>query len=159
MLTTIFFGRKARENGDARFPVQSERSEYRFAAFAQAAEVGVFIMGRCIAVVIGTLRVVAQEPDDDRGYENHSAHLLQILGAFVPHVREGRFPRRQSVGGQFHDERRFVHRKEEPAHQPGCQNSHGDACQVEPRHHQYGMRGEKKYRSVADKWVFVRCMT
>ena len=62
------FGRQARENGDAGFPVQAERFEYGRTCLADLSQVGVFIMflhsfcrGGCVR-----RRIITQEPDRHR---------------------------------------------------------------------------------------------
>ena len=118
------FGRDARKKRHAGFPIESQRRENRFAPFAQASEVGVFVMRDAVRVGSVGSGKIAQQPHDDRCHEDHAAHFAQILCAFIPHVRQRGFPRRQPVGRQFHDEGRFVDRKEEAPQQP--RRNHGD---------------------------------
>ena len=98
------------------------------------------MFGRISGVGAG---VVAQEPYDHRRDQNHAAHLAQILRALVPHMPERRFPCRQAVGRQLHDERRFVHREHEPPHQPRREDGQHDAQHIESDHHQPGILGKE----------------
>ena len=78
--------------------------------------------GGGIAVVMGE---VAEEPDDDRGYEDDAGHLVQILLAFLPGVAEDGLGGRDSVGREFHDEGQVVV-LDEAAHHLGRDDGHDD---------------------------------
>ena len=135
-------GRESRKQGHAGLPVESQRAEDRLAPFAEASEVGIFVVRFAPG---GLLRagIVTQEPYDDGCHEDHAAHLLEILRAFVPHVREGRLPRRQAVGRELHDEGRLVDRELEAPHQARRHHGQHDPQQVEARHHRSGVCREE----------------
>ena len=135
-------GGDARKERHAGPPVEPQRTEDGFAPLAQTSQVGVLVVVGLPRRLFGA-GVVAQKPDDDRGDEDHAAHLAQILGALVPHVREGRFPGRQPVGGQLHDEGRFVDGEEEAPQQPGRDDARRDAQHVERRHDRSGVGREE----------------
>ena len=94
-------GSHTRDETHTQFPVESLRSEHRLDGLANHADIALFEL--LLASEFVVMREISKCPDDDTCHEDDTAHLLQILLAFLPCMSRDSLCRGHSIGRKLHD--------------------------------------------------------